>query len=452
MSMGMCLVLLALGAALDGQGSVPDTRARIDRVAQPLVERGVAVGVVVGVLEREDARCLAYGETGLGSGVLPDDDTVYEIGSITKVFTALLLADAVERGAVGLDDPVQKYLPAAVTLPVKGAPITLAHLASHTSGLPRLPPNLKPADDANPYADYSVEDLYASLRALRLEHAPGRYEYSNYGAGLLGHVLGLRAHRPYADLLVERVLDPLGMKDTRIVLTPEQRRRLAPPYDADRRPARNWDLGALAGAGALRSTCRDMLRFARAALDADGPLARLMARTQAQRLGIEGGLGVGLGWHVAADQQTRWHDGGTGGYRAWLAVVPGLKLGVVALSNTASDAVLRFGEDATRAAAGLEVALAPVRTAIDLPAPVLARYVGRYALTPDFALEVSLERGQLMVQATGQGKYPVYPSAPGEFFYRVVDAQLSFVADAGGRVSKIVLHQGGRDMEGARTR
>ena len=314
-SIGVALATLAGRAGERGVGAAPPPapglRDRIDRLARPMIDGGVAVGFVIGVRHDGKSDFFAYGEAARGSGVAPGPDTVYEIGSITKVFTGLLLAEAVQRGELGLDDPVQKHLGGAATMPVRGEPITLAHLSSHTSGLPALPENLRPRDPEDPYADYTVAQSYAFLGAHTLSRAPGEYAYSNYGAGLLGHVLSLRAGRPYEELLLERVLTPLGLGDTRISLTPDQRRRLAPGYDASLRPARNWELPTLAGAGALRSTPRDMLAFARASLDGSDPLAAAFALSQRKRASVPGGLAVGLGWHIAADGITRWHDGGT---------------------------------------------------------------------------------------------------------------------------------------------
>jgi CubicO group peptidase (beta-lactamase class C family) len=417
-----------------------------------MIEREVTVGFVIGVLDQGETAFLAYGETARGSGKAPDADTVWEIGSITKAFTGVLLADAVVRGEVGLDDPVQRYLPQDASPSASAAPITLAQLATHTSGLPRLPPNLRIENMANPYADYTEELLHASLALLPNERAPGTYAYSNYGMGLLGHALARRAGRSYEQLVRERLLDPLGMRDTSITLGEDQRRRLATPYRAGLEPAHLWDLPALAGAGALRSTARDMLRFAAAALATDprAPLAEAFALAMRQRQKIEGGLGIALGWHLAGDGTTRWHDGGTGGFRSWLAVLPDRNLAVVVLANSADERIGPFAESVTRAAAGIEVAPQPVPTEAALDPTLLQSYVGTYALAPDFALEVTLDSGQLFVQATGQEKFPVYPSAPGEFFYKVVDAQLSFVSGPDGVVDKVVLHKGGQNIEGVR--
>ena len=452
-ALAACTVALALPTAASRAELAPEILSRIDALAAPMIEKGVAVGFVIGVLDQGSTTILPYGETVRGSGRAPDGDTFYEIGSITKVFTSLLLADAVGRDEVALTQEIQTLLPPEAKVPVRGTAIQLVHLATHTSGLPGLPANFAPADITNPYADYTVQELHDSFASLKLARAPGTYEYSNYGMGLLGHLLVRRTGAAdYESLLRQRVLEPLSLRATTVTLNEDQRRRLAAPYAAGLGPAKNWDLPTLAGAGALRSTAADMLRFAAVALadDEERPLAAAFELSMEKRQAIGDGLGIGLGWHFAGDGVTRWHDGGTGGYRSWFAVIPGRDLAVVVLANTADERIGRFGENVTRAAAGMAVEPQEIRTEIELDPTLLATYVGSYQIAPTFALEVTLEGKQLMVKATGQEAYPIFATAPGEFFYKVVDAQLSFLAGADGKVTRVVLHQGGRDIEGQR--
>ncbi len=327
-----------------------DLRARIDPLARALLDDGVAVGSVVGILKDGRTHVIAYGET--GSGVAPNGDTVYEIGSISKVFTSVVLADMTLRGIVKLDDPVQRHLPPNVKVPVfDGKPITLEHLATQTSGLPRMPDNFHPANPSNPYADYRVEQLYAFLAGYTLTRPPGQYEYSNYGMGLLGHVLARRNGTTYEQLVIERIATPLGMNDTRITLNDDLRARLARPYAEGLRPAANWDIPTLAGAGAIRSTVNDMLKFIQASLASDDtPLTRALRLSHRQRHAMENGLAMGLGWLIARDGITRWHNGMTGGYHGWLAVTPTHSVGVIVLANTATMRISAFGEQVTRIA------------------------------------------------------------------------------------------------------
>ena len=238
-----------------------------------------AAGIVVGVIEPSGRRVVAYGNLAKGDPRTLDGDTIFEIGSITKVFTSLLLADMVNRKEVTLDDPAAKCLPESVKMPERsGKSITLHDLSTHSSGLPRLPSNLKPKDLRNPYADYSVDDLYQFLSGYTLPRDPGsELEYSNLGAGLLGHLLACRAGTDYESLIRIRITQPLGMPDTGITLSSSMKQRMATGHTAMLAPAANWDLPTLAGAGALRSSANDMLTFLEAFLGyKESPLAPAM--------------------------------------------------------------------------------------------------------------------------------------------------------------------------------
>ncbi len=269
-------------------------------------------------------------------------DTVFEIGSVTKVFTALLLADAVARNEMGLDDPIDQYLPASVRAPSKdGQKITLLHLAQHTSGLSRLPANFAPRDPANPYRDYSLSQLYAFLSACRLSRVPGeQYEYSNVGAGLLGHVLARHQKNSYEELVVKRICQPLGMTETRVTLNQSMRSRLAAGHDAGGNQVSNWDIPTLAGAGALRSTPADMTSFLAACMGLTNTwLQPLVAFTQSRRRPAEGSMEIALAWHLLKKESSEiwWHNGQTGGYHSFFGFDPHRKRGVVLLCSAAID-------------------------------------------------------------------------------------------------------------------
>ena len=254
-----------------------------DEIREILVKRvdqqKQAVGIVVGVIEPNGRRVVAYGNLANGDPRTLDGDTIFEIGSISKVFTSLLLADMVNRKEVALDDPAAKYLPENVKMPERsGKSITLLDLSTHTSGLPPLPGNLKLKDPRNPYADYSVDDLYQFLSGYTLPRDPGsEFEYSNLGAGLLGHLLAYRAGTDYESLIRTRITQPLGMPDTGITLSSSMKQRMATGHNAMLAPVANWDLPTLAGAGALRSSANDMLTFLEAFLGyKESPLAPAM--------------------------------------------------------------------------------------------------------------------------------------------------------------------------------
>ena len=427
-------------------------KEKIDPFAHQLIKDQIVVGLVIGIVKDGQSQIITYGETIKGSGIAPDGNTLYEIGSVSKVFTGVLLASLIQSDDVNLRDPLQKYLPPSVTAPVAdGKPITLEHLATHTSGLPRMPDNFKPADPLNPYADYTIEQMYLFLNGHELRRPPGQYEYSNYAMGLLGHVLAHHKGMTYEQFLLDRICEPLGMKDTRITLNEDQRKRLAPPYNAALKPAKNWNIPALAGAGAIRSSAGDMIKFIMANLKKDHePLSQALRLAHVKRHSMEDGLSMDLGWHLARDGATLWHNGGTGGYHSWLAIAPDRGIGVVVLTNTANMRLDEFGEQMTRIALGREVKPPKPRKTIEVDPALLKSYTGNYAITPEFGLRVTVEKGRLMVQATGQDKFPVFPESNVRFFYKVVDAEITFVPNEEGQVNKLILHQDGRDMEAFR--
>jgi CubicO group peptidase (beta-lactamase class C family) len=336
----MKLLTALLGLAIT-VGAVDGTRnAEISAAIRGRVEAKRAVGMVVATIEPDGSSSLAaFGSPGPGAKPL-DADSVFEIGSITKVFTAILLAEMADRGEVTLDDPVAMHLPASVRMPERnGRRITLLDLSTQSSGLPRLPDNMTPADLKNPYADYTVEQMFEFLGRYQLTRDPGAtFEYSNLGVGLLGQALSLRAKKPYDELVAERILKPLGMDHTAVTLTPWMREHLAIGHTAQGEPAANWDLPVFAGAGALRSTMNDMLKFARANMNpANDRLGRAMRATHVSRLGAGApGMTIGMNWIIRRvnDRDVTWHNGGTGGYRTWLGFDSARKVGAIVLTNS----------------------------------------------------------------------------------------------------------------------
>ncbi len=434
----------------------PLTDAELQALLQDRVERSRRnVGIVVGLVDANGRRIIAYGATDRDGGRPVDGDTVFEIGSVTKVFTALLLADMVQRGEVKLDDPVASLLPVTVTVPTRNdRSITLLDLATHTSGLPRMPENFAPADYANPYADYSVPQMYDFLSNYSLPREIGsEYEYSNLGAGLLGHALSLKAGKDYEALLTERVLQPLGLSHTRITLSPDMNQSLAIGHDEGRMPTANWDMSTLAGAGALRSTVNDMLTFVEANLGrpASGLSAAMELTHVARRAAgdMDGHpLQVGLGWHTLTvdGHDIVWHNGGTGGYRSFIGFDKAQQRGVVVLTNTANDAD-DIGLHLLEPSLPLQTYPAGAdRRAIKLDRDLLETYVGTYALAATTMIEISRVDDQLYLQLTGQPKFPLYAAADTEFFLSVVDAQITFERDAAGQVKQLVLHQNGMNL------
>ncbi|MFC8720324.1 serine hydrolase domain-containing protein [Kitasatospora sp. NPDC057198] len=314
-----------------------------------------ATAVTVAVLAggREEVHC--FGRTGRGRGAAAcTPDTVFELGSVSKTFTALLLAAMAARGELAPHEPVDGLLPADWPAPaVRSAePIRLLHLATHTSGLPRLPPGLLatalPAWNSNPYAAFDERRLRAALARTTVRTDPGRhYRYSNYGVGLLGRALAERAARPYGDLLADRVLAPLGLRSTTCAPGP------GPHATGHRhgRPLPPWRIPALPAAGAVRSSGTDLLHYLRAHLD-PGPtgLATALRDVQRPRLRLPGTGSSGaedllcLVWNRrrSAGRDVYFHSGGTRGFTAFVGFSPRDAVAVAALANTGPTPNGRF--------------------------------------------------------------------------------------------------------------
>jgi CubicO group peptidase (beta-lactamase class C family) len=428
------------------------TDAEILAIIKKRVDEKRSAGIVVGVVDADGrSRVVAYGDPGPGKPPL-DGNSVFEIGSISKVFTATVLAELVAEGKVRLDDPAQKYLSEGVRLPTRGDKvITLGSLAEQNSGLPRMPTNFKPANPANPYADYTVQQMYDFLSGYQLTRDPGaEFEYSNLGVGLLGHVLTRVTGQSYEAMERQRVWEPLGMTNTAITLTPWMTAHLALGHDEKGQVVSNWDIPTLAGAGAIRSTTNDMLKFLDANLHPErGALQRAMAFAHQERARANNMM-IGLNWMImhAGSDTIIWHNGGTGGYRTFIGFEPSRRTGVVVMTNTGGAGADDIGFHILDPALPLAPPPAPVkqRTAIELRPDVLARYVGTYQLAPNLALEITLKDDALWVHPTNQSVLRLWPESETTFFLRELDAQLSFVRDAQGAVTAVVLHQNGQDM------
>jgi CubicO group peptidase (beta-lactamase class C family) len=427
-------------------------------IHQILAERvGVAnrgIAIVVGMIDAHGQRVISYGSLAKDDKRAVDGNTVFEIGSMTKVFTSLILMDMVAHHEVALDDPVQKFLPASVKIPQRnGKQITLADLSTQSSGLPRMPSNFNPKDSSNPYADYTVRQMYDFLSGYQLTRDIGsQYEYSNLGVGLLGHVLALRAGADYETLVRQRICTELGMTDTRITLTPAMTARLAEGHTEAGEPTANWDLPTFAGAGALRSTTNDILTFLAANLGfRQTPLAANMAAELAIRkpTGMPN-LEVAYAWHILTKNGNTivWHNGGTGGYRTFMGFDPKAKVGVVVLSNiSTSVGTDDIGRHLLDASYPLQnIAPPKEHTEISMSGAAFEKFVGNYQLAPAVVLSFMRDGDKFMTQITGQGKIQIYPDGPMTFFLKAVDAQLKFDIDVNGNATQVTLHQNGRDQ------
>jgi len=332
---GIILIPPEVPAANSKGPNIPDD---VKQTIRFRVDNGYNIGIVAGIVSPEGRQYYSYGKTALSENKKIDKKTVFEIGSVTKVFTALLLAQMAAQNEVSLNEPIEKYLPKSVKVPKHNdLSITLAHLSTHSSALPRLPDNMRPAELNNPYDDYSAEQMYEFLSAHTLRRDIGtQYEYSNYGFGLLGHILALRGGKSYEELLKERILDVLNMTDTGITLKAEMKNHFAQGHSGSREVS-NWDFTSMAGAGALRSSAQDLLRFLAANLGLEKTrLYPAIKTTHKPRHEATTQLHIALGWHIVSSEKRKLfvHDGGTGGYWAFIGFNPDNKKGVVLLTNS----------------------------------------------------------------------------------------------------------------------
>ncbi len=452
--------------------TVPQAQTTDARIKEILTQRidvdQQAVGLAAVIVNGEHLQIVTHGFQGLGKTVPITADTLFEVGSITKTFTALLLADMVIKGELKLDDPVEKWLPQGFTVGLNGlklrdytgAPIRLIDLATHRSGLPRIPDNMPNTSRADPYADYREQQLlmYLKDRASSVETGTGKttkkrdeaFAYSNLGFGLLGYVLARAANMPYDELLQTRVLTPLNLTSTFLAIPHDELARFSDGHYLQQgttlKSTKHWRFNVIAPAGALIMSAKDMGRYAQAASGAiDTPLKA--AFTFAQKRygdGMNGKNPQGLAWILATinEREVVTHDGMTGGFVATLWVDPTRKSAVAVLSN-ASRPVTDVGLHLLEPSIPL-ANLAPMR-AIDIPVDVksLQQFVGTYALSPTFSVTIRTRDGKLFAQATGQGEFELFAKSAAVFFARITPLEIAFEEIQDGKAARFQITQQG---------
>lgn len=317
------------------------------------------VGLVVGAVSGAEELVLGFGKRSLGHPDVPDADTVFEIGSISKVFTGILLAQSIENEELDLDDRLADSLPTDWTVSVAVQGVTLRHLTTHTSGFPRLPANMfnlaeyvRAVVGGDPYRRYSEDEFRDAIATVDVEYVPGTDDlYSNFGVGVLGHVLSTRNGTDYETLVKDAICGPLEMNRTVITSDQWHRDHLATGYRAVFKlgpvmlalESSPWELpNHLAGAGGIRSTGNDMLKFLKANLGLiETPFDTAIRRSHQELYKRRAGSAIGMNWqrtyHKSIAQNVLWHNGGTGGYKTFLGFTEDLEHGVFVLSNTTTS-------------------------------------------------------------------------------------------------------------------
>jgi CubicO group peptidase (beta-lactamase class C family) len=420
-------------------------QAQVAAVIQPMIDGEIASAMVVGLYDRGKTEVYGFGK-GPG-GAPPTATTLFEIGSVTKVYTSLLFADAIQRREVGIDQPVSELLPTGVSVPTRdGAVITLKHLALHSSGLPRIPTSLAP-NAPDPYATFDETALYNDLAQTHLDFAPGQQiVYSNYGVGLLGFALGKKLGVGYPRALADRVLKPLGLEDTFLTVPAADAARRATGTNTDLQPVAPWTFDVLAPAGALISDAHDQLALIDAELDAAAggkqPLRAAMRLTQEPQLENQG-PNEGLGWQIDAKGRY-WHNGETGGFHSYIGFDPKTKHGIVILSATALMPIDNLSDVLYDVLDGKSPASAAYPTGEQL-APLTGHY--------DFqgtTLEVKLAGKRVYLEGPGVAPYRMVPLSDKAFWIQQLQS-IAVFETKGDKVSDIVFQIGEHQLVANKT-
>lgn len=414
----------ALGLA-HGQSTGIDTKVRSH--INERVQRELNQSIIVGIIGSAGEEYISAGTISQENPSKPSKDTLYEIGSITKVFTAASTADLIKERQLTWKTTAAALLPQNARPPTfEGNPINLHHLATHSSGLARLPLNLNSADPQNPYKDYDDEALYKGVAMAGLPYPPGSfYLYSNFGYGLLGHLLELRTGKPYEEIVKEHVTVPLKMDDTVVTLSEEQETRLAPGHEG-KAAVPGWDMNAMAGAGALKSTAEDMIQFLKAQMGMiKNPKAATFGVTHASILptGAKNTM-VGYAWQITSMDGTTvyWHNGRTGGYSSFIGFNPSRRIGVVVLSNSSQS----IDEIGFYVLASAVFPLGDFPPLPRVPIATLERYVGKYEVAPGAEINITREEDRLYATITGSPTYRIFPISDTRFGFAASDTILNF--------------------------
>jgi D-alanyl-D-alanine-carboxypeptidase/D-alanyl-D-alanine-endopeptidase len=429
-------------------------RALTDPAAKAIIDGEWTPGLIVALIDENGDTFLKYGVASTG-GPPVDEDTIFEIGSVTKVFTSIALAQLVGEGKVKLDEPVADLLPPGTKVPARGdKKITVEQLATHRSGLLRVPGDLDALND--PYAQYDAKKLYTYLAHASLQTAPGEaFEYSNTGGGLLGFALSLRAKTPFARLVIDGIARPLGLKSTFIDVPKAAKAHLAQGY-TDGEPVSAWHFDALAGAGAMRSSARDLARFVRAQLgflpekEVPAALRTALALTREPRAGGMGQGKVALAWFITPDGTRWWHNGATGGFRSWVSFDPVRKRGMVVLANSSDEHFESLALHLAQAWSAAPAAPMKLRPTAAIDPAKLDDYVGVYPITAQYIMKLTRVGNHLRLDAPGQKPMTLWPSAPDKFYMRVIDAKAEFERDSSGKVVAMLVEQDGKQQRAPR--
>jgi len=422
------------------------TPERLDQQVEAYVRQGQFSGTVLVAVDGRTLLSKGYGLANAEWAIPNTPQTKFRLGSITKQFTAMAVLLLEQQGKLKIADPVCQYVEAC---PAAWKPLTLHHLLTHTSGIPNF----------TSFPDYRKTMMIPSppgetLRRFKdkpLDFDPGaKFSYSNSGYVLLGFIIEKVSGESYASYVTRNILAPLGMSDTGYDNTSDVVAKRASGYERSGGGLANAPYLAMTiphAAGSLYSTTLDLMTWD-AALNA----GKLLTAENYKRYFTPARNNYAYGWNVQqrGGAEVHSHGGGINGFATMIYRVPSRKLLVAALSNVTPSKAGDVANDLFWLAMGKSVDLPKAREDVKVPLETLKQYAGEYALSPDFILTVTIEGGTLVTQATGQPKFAVYPKSETTFSPREFEAELIFQRDASGKVTGVVLNQGGRRMTAAR--
>lgn len=434
-------LLLLAGAAV----AAPVDPARMDEVVRSYADQKRFMGSVLVARGGELLFSKGYGFANAEWEIPNSSATRFRLGSITKQFTAASILLLEERGKLDTSDPVSKHLPDA---PAAWEKVTIHHLLTHTSGIPSF----------TGFTDYpsfkrttsTAEQIYRRFRDRELEFQPGeKFSYSNSGYLLLGYLIEKIAGENFEKFLQQNVLAPLGLKDTgydsRAII-----RNRASGYSPGGKGMLNADFIDMTiphAAGAMYSTTEDLLRWNQGLFG-----GKLLSPASIKKMTapFKGTYAYGLDVRTVNARKVISHGGGIEGFNTFLSYHPEDKLTVVALANINGPTPNEIAAKLAAVAYGETVILSSERKSVSVAPKTLEAYTGTYQLRPGFDMVVTLESGQLMTQAAGQPKIPVFAESETKFFPKVVDAEIEFFKDPSGKVTHLVLTQGSHELKANR--
>lgn len=401
----------------------------IEKVMKECVDKGHTQGMVIAVITPDETRFYKYGKMAVDDPAPIDEDSIFETGSITKIFTSLLLEEMVSKEEVSLNDPVEKFFPAKMP-EYKGKKITLEHLSTHTAGFPYMPANFLMKDMYNPFCEYSIEYLINFFANYQLPFEPGtNYNYSNVCIGTLGCCLSFKAGKDYEYLVYERILKPLGMESTKVNLSDEMKKRFAKAHIRNK-IVPHWEIAVFDGAGGLHSTCRDLARFIEANLGFyKTPLYPILTNAHQARFKQDiPNLDVGHEWNVSYQYlpEIIYHGGATGGHQLFIGFCQENKIGVVVCSNSAA-----YIYDIGKNILNKNWYLKTYRQQIITTPMMLYKFAGKYQNVEDGSTcdIIMSDQGYLSVLLFKWGYYPpcpVFPSTQKDFFMKERPIEIHF--------------------------